>query len=68
VVAKEVDLVYPQDDDGSEDKLSVYSDVGTAILGCKEGDALHCRSADRTCSIWIEKVLYQPEAAGDFHL
>ncbi len=64
----EVALVYPQDADGSGGKLSVCSDIGTAILGYKEGDAIDWRILDRTRRIWIEKVLYQPEAAGDFHL
>ena len=44
------------------------SGIGTAILGYKEGDAIDWRIPDRTRRIWIEKVLYQPEAAGDFHL
>jgi regulator of nucleoside diphosphate kinase len=64
----EVALVYPQDDDGSGDKLSVCSDVGTAILGYKEGDAFDWRMPQRTRRIRIDRVLYQPEAAGDFHL
>lgn len=64
----EVDLVYPQDADGSPGKLSICSSVGTAILGYKESDEIDWRIPDRTCRIWIEKVLYQPEAAGDFHL
>ena len=66
--AMEVDLVYPEDADSSEGKLSVFSEVGTAILGYKEGDTIDWRLDNRTCHIWIEKVLYQPEAAGDFHL
>ena len=66
--AMEVDLVYPQDADDSAGKLSICSGVGTAILGYKEGDAIDWRTSDRTCRIRIEKVLYQPEAAGDFHL
>lgn len=64
----EVDLVYPQDADGSARKLSVFSGVGTAILGYREGDAIDWRIPDRTRCIRIEKVLYLPEAAGDFHL
>ena len=64
----EVALVYPQDADGSEGKLSVCSSIGTAILGYKEGDTFDWRIPDRTCHIRIGKVLYQPEAAGDFHL
>ena len=64
----EVALVYPQDADDSAGKLSVYSDIGTAILGYKEGDAFDWRIPNRTRRISIEKVLYQPEAAGHFHL
>jgi regulator of nucleoside diphosphate kinase len=64
----EVALVYPKDLDGSADKRSICADIGTAILGCQAGDAFDWRLTDRTCRIWIEKVLYQPEASGDFHL
>jgi regulator of nucleoside diphosphate kinase len=64
----EVALVYPEDADDRAGKLSVCSGIGTAILGYKEGDAFSWRIPDRTCHIRIEKVLYQPEAAGDFHL
>ena len=64
----EVALVYPEDADDSAGKLSVFSDMGTAILGYKEGDTFAWRLRNRTRHIRIEKVLYQPEAAGDFHL
>ena len=64
----EVDLVYPQDVDGSAHKLSICSAIGTAILGYKEGDAIDWRLPHRTRQIRIERVLYQPEAAGDHHL
>lgn len=66
--AMEVALVYPEDADERAGKLSVSSGIGTAILGYKEGDALNWRIPNRTCHIRIGKVLYQPEAAGDFHL
>jgi len=64
----EVALVYPEDADGSAGKHSVCSDIGVAILGYQEGDAIDWRISDRTRRIEIRKVLYQPEAAGDFHL
>jgi regulator of nucleoside diphosphate kinase len=48
--------------------VSVFSPVGTAILGFREGDRIHWPGTDGHISIEIEKVLYQPEAAGDFHL
>lgn len=65
---REVVLVYPEDADDRVGKLSVCSGIGTAILGYKAGDAFRWRMTNRTCHIRIEKVLYQPEAAGDFHL
>lgn len=65
---KEVALVYPQDADESSGKLSVLSDVGAAILGYQEGDIIDWIVSDRTQRILIERVIYQPEASGDFHL
>jgi len=64
----EVALVYPDVADERSGRLSVCAGIGTAILGYREGDAFDWRLPDRTCRIRIERVLYQPEAAGDFHL
>ncbi|MFI8980795.1 bifunctional GNAT family N-acetyltransferase/nucleoside diphosphate kinase regulator [Ectopseudomonas khazarica] len=64
----EVALVYPDDADSSAGKHSVCSDIGAAILGYREGDTIDWRISDRTRRIKIRKVLYQPEAAGNFHL
>lgn len=64
----EVALAYPDDADNSTGRLSVCAGIGTAILGYREGDAFDWRLPDRTCRIRIERVLYQPEAAGDLHL
>ncbi len=65
---KEVSLVYPQDADEGAGKLSVLSDVGAAILGYRAGDAIDWTVSDRTRRILIERVIYQPESAGHFHL
>lgn len=65
---REVALVYPQDADERAGKLSVLSDVGAAILGYKEGDAIDWVVSDRTRRIRISRVVYQPESSGDFHL
>jgi len=64
----EVSLVYPRDADMSQKKLSVFSPVGTAILGYSEGDTISWKIPSGTAEIHIEKILYQPEAAGDYHL
>lgn len=65
---QEVALVYPRDADERDRKLSVFSDIGTAILGYQEGDAIDWMVADRTRRIQIEKMIYQPESSGDLHL
>lgn len=64
----EMALVYPGDADDSAGRLSVGAGIGTAVLGYREGDAFDWRLPDRTCRIRVGRVLYQPEAAGDFHL
>jgi len=64
----EISLVYPRDADWNTQKVSICSPIGTAILGYKEGDVIDWQVPDGTMKIHIEKVLYQPEAAGDFHL
>ncbi|WP_428418426.1 GNAT family N-acetyltransferase [Methylibium sp.] len=64
----EMVLVYPDDADDSAGRLSVCAGIGTAILGYREGDTFDWRLEDKTCRIRIGRVLYQPEAAGDFHL
>ncbi len=64
----EVALVYPRDADGGTGRLSICSAVGTAILGYQEGDTVDWRTAQGSWHIRIGKLLYQPEAAGDFHL
>jgi len=65
---QDVALVYPQDAEECSGKLSILSDVGTAILGYQEGDAIDWVVRDRTRRIRIEKVIYQPESFGDLHL
>lgn len=61
-------LVYPEDADLLEDKISVLAPVGTAILGYREGDIIDWRIPDGVVKLQVEKILYQPEAAGDYHL
>lgn len=64
----DISLVYPEDADPSANKLSIFSDMGMAILGYREGDQLNWRVNGQVQQIQIQKVLYQPEAAGHYHL
>ena len=61
-------LVFPREADIDGGRLSVISPVSTAILGYTEGDTIEWKVPSGRRRIKIEKVLYQPEAAGDYHL
>jgi regulator of nucleoside diphosphate kinase len=61
-------LTFPRDADIEAGKLSVPSPVGTAILGHSENDVIERRVPGGFRQFKIEKVLYQPEAAGDYHV
>jgi regulator of nucleoside diphosphate kinase len=61
-------LVYPDDADIDEGKLSILAPVGTALLGARVGYVVEFDAPAGPRRLKIEKVLYQPEAAGDFHL
>lgn len=64
----EITITYPQDADSKEQKVSVFSPIGVALLGCREGDVTSWRVPGGIGRFKVEKVLYQPEAAGDFYL
>ncbi len=64
----EVSLVFPSDADVDQDKISVFSPVGTSLLGYSEGDTIEWDVPAGKRRIRIEKIVYQPEAAGDYHL
>lgn len=64
----DITLVFPSDADFDLGRLSVMSPIGTAFLGYAEGDTIEWSVPAGKRRIKIEKVLYQPEASGDFHL
>lgn len=61
-------LVFPQDANVDEGKISIMSPIGTALIGYCEGDTIEWVVPAGVRRLVIEKILYQPEAAGDFHL
>ena len=61
-------LVYPKDADVDEGKISVLAPIGTAILGYRTGATISWKVPAGVRKLRIEEILYQPEAAGDFHL
>ena len=65
---KVVTLVYPGEADITDNRLSVLSPVGTAILGYGAGNTIDWDAPGGSVNIHIKELLYQPEAAGDWHL
>jgi regulator of nucleoside diphosphate kinase len=61
-------LVYPRDADINDGRLSVLAPMGRALLGAKIGDVVAVEAPVGIRKLKIERILYQPEAAGDFHL
>ena len=66
--AETYSLVYPEEADINEGKLSVLAPLGTALLGTRVGDVVEFEAPAGTRRLKVEKILYQPEAAGDLHL
>lgn len=61
-------LVFPEDADIDNDKISVLAPIGTAVLGYKVGDIIKWKVPDGENLFQITNILYQPEANGDYHL
>ena len=64
----EVTITYPQDADSSERKISVFSAIGVALLGRQAGDIVSWKVPTGVGRFEVVKVIYQPEAVGDFYL
>jgi len=61
-------VVFPQEADLFEDKLSVLAPLGTAMLGHRVGDMIEWHAPRGKCNWRVEEIAYQPEAAGHYHL
>lgn len=60
-------LVFPGRADIDAGAISVLAPVGMAILGYSKGDVVKWPVPSGVRHIRIDDVLYQPEAAGDYH-
>ncbi len=61
-------LVFPGEADYERGKLSILAPIGTALIGYRAGDTVRWTVPAGVRRLHILEVLYQPEAAGDFHL
>lgn len=61
-------LVFPAKANVDEGLISILAPIGTAMLGHRVGDEFEWQVPGGAIRLKVEKVLYQPEAAGHFNL
>jgi regulator of nucleoside diphosphate kinase len=61
-------LVFPGDANVSENKISILAPIGTALIGYRVGNTIEWKVPGGLRRLKVQKVLYQPERAGDYHL
>jgi regulator of nucleoside diphosphate kinase len=64
----ELTITYPQDANNRERRISVFSSIGIALIGRKVGDVVSWKVPAGNGQFEILKVIYQPEAVGDYSL
>lgn len=61
-------LVYPEQANTAEGRISILAPIGTAMLGYRVGDVFEWEVPAGKRRLKVTKILYQPEASGDFDL
>ncbi len=61
-------LVFPDNADAAEGKISILAPIGTAMLGYKTGDIIEWKVPGGITKLEVKEILYQPESEGDYHL
>jgi regulator of nucleoside diphosphate kinase len=61
-------LVLPERADVARGRISVLAPIGTAMLGYEAGDIFEWEVPAGSRRLKVQRVLYQPEAAGDYRL
>lgn len=63
-----VTLVYPHDTGSDGERISVLTALGKSLLGARVGDTIEWTARRGLRRMWIERIVFQPEAAGEFDL
>jgi regulator of nucleoside diphosphate kinase len=61
-------IVFPPDANYDEGKISILAPLGTALLGYRVGDVVYWHVPRGIRQLRIDEIVYQPEAAGHYHL
>jgi len=63
-----VTLVFPQEADYEQKKVSLLAPLGAALLGCHAGEEICYQAPGGSTKIVIKEIIYQPEAAKQYSL
>lgn len=66
--AMEMSLVFPEDAASADRPVSILAPVGTAIIGYRQGDIVEWPTPSGPRTFRIDRVIFQPEAAGEWDL
>ncbi len=61
-------IVYPDQANLKENKISIFSPIATALIGYKVADEIEWIVPAGLTKIRIDEIIYQPEAAGNYNL
>lgn len=61
-------IVYPDQANIKENKISIFSPIATALIGYKVNDIIEWLVPAGLTQIKIVKIIYQPEASGNYDL
>jgi regulator of nucleoside diphosphate kinase len=61
-------IVFPREANYEQGRISILAPLGTALLGYRAGDVVFWHVPRGVRQLRIDEILYQPEAAGHYHL
>lgn len=61
-------IVFPGEADLGKKKVSVLAPIGVALIGYRIEDTIELEAPAGVRKMKVEDIVYQPEAAGDYHL
>lgn len=62
------ELVFPSEANIKLNKISILAPIGIALIGREVGSVIEWNISSGRAKFKIEKIMFQPEAAGQFHL
>lgn len=64
----EYSLVFPEDANIAQNKISIMSPVGCSLIGHKVGSKITLPTPKGRKELVVEEIIYQPERSGDLDL